>query len=301
MNEHRIARALNDIDDTFIEQAMPTRVRRALDRRGRVTRRLGMAAGLILALGICAAAVFGRMSAPFPDVSDRLAVKLVTDTTPGIHTPESTPGSDISISSRLAVTYREQLYIGCGTVVPRDETEYLLGTAPQAYYPTDALQIYKLRGVSERCAVAVGSREGLVLSVCTNPQYRPDTLDGLMNDILGAAEFTGVHYLFSDRSGQPQTAEYDCPADRITALLRSARDEKLTQASEDISDTCLTFFADIPVLGCTDVEISIGRDGRAQADVLGQTYQFRIGRTQLHRFVRYLTDNCDGQLLIYEQ
>lgn len=311
MKDHPTDRLLADVDDSFIEEAMPGRLREATRPRARITRWLAAAACLVVVAGIGTAAAIGSLNTPLPDVSDRLETKIVAKNDPASDINVDNIGGSISIASRLSFSYHGRTYIGNGTTVTRHTAETLLDSldpaaedatpSPDMYYPGGIVEVYKLRGISADCAVAIGTQNGGALSVCINPGYRPDSLGTLMTDLYDAAVFTTVRYSFTDKSGQARVAEFDCPAEKLRALLVSSPGTAKSGEPQDDFDACLTICMDIPSLGYTDVPVRIAPDGRVRADVLGSTCEFRIKKSSVRSFVSYLAQSCDGYLLVFEQ
>jgi len=222
MKEQRLMQVFGEINDTFVEEADPTRRRHPLP----VWRLVAAAAAVTLAVGL-SLSLFGGEQTPPPIATDPDATDSDTyvDDAPGtesgststtgttvatetstttkkaaLEITSNTPNAEIAIVPRwenmtitqqfTEVKWLESTYTVRGATLKKEQVGEKLGSVTATGYDIYGdtthhinVTLYRLADIAEECAVAVQYEGHDDYYPANNPWYRPDTLGQFLTDL----------------------------------------------------------------------------------------------------------------------
>ncbi len=294
MKKEKIDEVIGWIDDSFIDEAMPTE--NCKKKKPNFRHILAFAAGFLIAIGIGAGSVAWQ-NRPLPDLSGKYEAKYVAKNDDVIQ-PTAT------ISSFTGYTYSSEFYNRAGDI----PEEYVSGLIASGKLPgqTDGaeteFEFYEIKNISKKCAIAGRTAEGKGFSVLTNAVYLPETVGEWKENIAfeKTAKIKSVRYSFLGNDGESRTVEFENADESLiySAIFGSGK-AKISHFSGEPSDICVTIIMDIPSLGTDNYAVCISTSGDVYAKMPERVGTYRISKSAVRNLIEYLAENCEGKELIY--
>lgn len=165
---------------------------------------------------------------------------------------------------------------------------------------THPAQIFKISGISDKCAVAVRYSGDERYFVSTNRDYTPATLGKLIGDLSLEENLVcgGIAYTYWKDNVQKK-------GNHITE--KYALDDASVVWDMLLADTSLPVAKEVPnplvgvmeisvgvnVIGAEDATLSVTTDGYLKMYVLGSGKVFYPGKEVTQKFIQYITENCE--------
>lgn len=292
MNDDKLINLISDIDESYIDEAMPKRFR----RRFPLARLISIAACIALLIGIGASVFIYNSAFALPSPSGKLETKHISGSEYDsvISSTDSTVGTldfmGIAYGSGYYVRKSETAAENIGAVI---EKGISLGL--------ESADIYEISGISRDFAIAVLGAESGKYSVYVNMSYFAATREILENalSLEENAVFTSAYYYYQGKDGEAKTAEFiGIRREYVYDAIFGGRDRGLTASHEADSDICMRLCMEIPAIGCKNAAVSLTADGTAYITVFGMNYRFDLGRIRAHRLINHIAENCKGYDII---
>lgn len=294
MKKEKIDEVIGWIDDSFIDEAMPTE--NVKKKKPNFRHILAFAAGFLIAIGIGAGSVAWQ-NRPLPDLSGKYEAKYVAKT-------EDVIRSATTISSFSGYTYSSEFYNRVGDI-PEDYASELIasGKLPgQTDETTSEFEFYKIKNISKEYAIAARTAEGKSFSVLTNAVYLPETVGEWKENIAfeKTAKIKSVRYSFIGDDGESRTVEFENADDSlIYSAIFGGGKAKISHFSGKPSDICITIIMDIPSLATENYAVRISTSGYVYAKMPERVGTYRISKNAVRNLIEYFAENCEGKELIY--
>lgn len=292
MNDDKLINLMNDIDESYIDEAMPKRFR----RRFPLARLISIAACIALLIGIGASVFIYDSAFALPSPSGKLETKHISGSEYDsvISSTDSTVGTldfmGIAYGSGYYVRKSETAAENIGAVIEKG-ISLGLGSA----------DIYEISGISRDFAIAVLGADSEKYFVYVNMSYFAATREILENalSLEENAVFTSAYYYYQGKDGEAKTAEFiGVGGEYVYDAIFGGRDRGLTASHEADSDICMRLCMEIPAIGCKNAAVSLTADGTAYITVFGMNYRFDLGRIRAHRLINHIAENCKGYDII---
>ena len=292
MNDDKLINLMNDIDESYIDEAMPKRFR----RRFPLARLVSIAACIALLIGIGASVFIYNSAFALPSPSGKLETKHISGSEYDsvISSTDSTVGTldfmGIAYGSGYYVRKSETAAENIGAVI---EKGISLGL--------ESADIYEISGISRDFAIAVLGADSEKYFVYVNMSYFAATREILENalSLEENAVFTSAYYYYQGKDGEAKTAEFiGIRREYVYDAIFGGRDRGLTASHEADSDIYMRLCMEIPAIGCKNAAVSLTADGTAYITVFGMNYRFDLGRIRAHRLINHITENCKGYDII---
>lgn len=281
------------IDEAFLEEAMP---RRYKTPRKLPLRWLTAAAAVLLTLGIGGGVWYRQAYVVLPDLTGKYE---------RIYLPEEDNNDPIHIAGadsmmHYSIYYRSAYYVSTGKTVDGESVGELLFPVE-----TGEVGIYRLRGVSDECAVAALMPYSGDYIVCVSATYLPDTT-GTFAAMFPAGEalrVRAVRYTFDGKDGGRHTIAFAGYSEmKVLSYLLGKESTAVTASYEEIAEekVILTVEASVPGLGCDKMTFSVTEDGTVYAELPQCRGTWHIGRRAVRGLLRYLTENGTGTEIVYK-
>lgn len=292
MNDDKLINLMNDIDESYIDEAMPKRFR----RRFPLARLVSIAACIALLIGIGASVFIYNSAFSLPSPSGRLETKHISGSEYDsvIIKPDSIAGT----LDFMGIVY------GSGYYVRKSETAAEnVGIAIEkgVSLGMQSADIYEISGISRDFAIAVSDAESVKYSVYVNMSYFAATREALENalSLEENAVFTSAYYYYKDKDGEAKTAEFvGVGREYVYDAIFGGKDKELIASHDADSDICMKLCMEIPSIGCKNAVISLTADGTAYITVFDMSYRFDLGRIRTHRLINHIAKNCKGYDII---
>lgn len=195
------------------------------------------------------------------------------------------------------ITYSTQC-----TEIPEENVLKLLGgTEMQGYdiytdttYKVNA-EIYSIKSISTKCAVAVRIDDGEEYYVYVNSLYEPDTLEefisdlDLKNTVVFRKAYIDEYNYFNNGSGHRQRVYADFDDSVIWNMLSDALTAKNVEYNHPYDRIGVE--TDLPVLGYKNISFCVTPDGYIITNILNTQKCFFIGTEKFKEFDEYLKNN----------
>ena len=207
--------------------------------------------------------------------------------------------NDISYSARRGVVPVDRVGESLGTITARGWDEYadIAGEDANRYINAELFTITK---INPECAVAVRYEGTDTVYACVNSHYRPETLGQFIEDLNLSEEisFGTVYYEWRSPSGRRATIRFDDVDDQIIQdmLLTESQAENIYDESKlhEVPKRIMGASVDIPLLGYQNISLSVAEDGCIKTNILDTGKLFYIGEEQTQAFVDYVIEHCQG-------
>lgn len=314
MKEERIFLALGDVDEKLVaecETAMKTRPLQK-KRRWALT---GIAACLLLA--ITAGTTLSWLFSP----KGEYPIKYIAAGGVATSSQETiaivTPWKELTLEQQytelewdgLLYSTTQTAYdgepeglLGKGTVVGRDD-ENVLQSAE--------CSVYQMKGIVPEAAVLVEfAKEPGQFYVYENSSYYPDTLGEFLTalNLKENLHFNDTIYWenYTRPDGKLATIEFT-GADPETLWELLFSETEAVMEKEYYFDPAfiedhpvLGFSVDVPVLGSYNISVAVTENGYLTTNILSTGKAFYIGKDRVQAVLDYVTENCQGYELVYE-
>lgn len=313
MTSDRLLRALDKIDDAFIEEAAPG-AKRKIHRT--LLKGLSIAASFLLAAalgaGIWQSGLFKGSPEHFPG-RQHWPIKYVSEASSSGSEAVLLPRWDEQTISQQyqEVLFNSYLYSTRQTEISSSSVDTILGTSTASgvdeYTNTaheTAVTVYSIKEFSKECAVAVRFDEQTEYYVYINSSYQPETLGDLISDLnLKETLSFGSVYYSNQTDGTPAaTIEFtdleDC---MVWEMLLS--DEGLKTAADSGAirlDSKMSVSVNIPLLGYQNIGLWVTEDGYLVTNILDTAKIFNPGAKKTEQFIHYVIEHCKGYEIKYE-
>lgn len=292
MNDDKLINMMNDIDESYIDEAMPKRFRRCFP----LARVVSIAACIVLFIGIGASVFIYNSAFTLPSPTGRLETKHISGSE--YNSVMSKTESTVGTLDFMWIAY------GSGYYVRKSETAAEnIGAAIErgVSLGMQSADIYEISGISHEFAIAVSGTESGKYSVYVNMSYFAATREALENTLSleENAVFTSAYYYYEGKNGEAKTAEFvGAEREQIYDAIFGGKDKELIASHDANHDICLKFCMEIPSIGCKNAAISLAADGTAYITVFDMSYRFDIGRIRTHRLINHIVENCKGYDII---
>ena len=220
------------------------------------------------------------------------------------------PLNDEEYNARKGVIPLERLGPELAAVTARgvDEYAFIAGENPDRYL---GAAVYEITGVSPECAVAVRYEGSDTYYAAVNWNYRPETLGQFIEDldlrntlVVNAAYYDDWEYVDDGLSTAVRYAviQYDgIDREKVWALLLSntAAFNEYDELNFDQPGRILGLSIDIPLLGYTNISISVHEGGYIMTNILDTGKMFHVGETNTKAFVDYVLKECEGHEVVW--
>lgn len=156
-------------------------------------------------------------------------------------------------------------------------------------------QIYRIEGIDDGAAVALQYPGGNEYFVAVCSKYYPDTLGDLIDDLSlrEHLQVGTVYYSYRDEKGNIHDVYYDgLTAEKVFELLLD--DTTLPNVADQPIEWehKLAIRIDVPLLGYTNVNITLSKDGYMRIHLLYAEEIFHIGTDKVNALLTYAEENC---------
>ncbi len=321
MKEKKVLEALTDIDDNLIEEAEPQK-----KDKGRIKyiKWIAAAACIILAIGIGVTINHidniydgGGIGIINEEGEEKTTTEIITtDNNEEIVTEIAIEGvielidedfwKNLKINQRYNnITYNSSVYYTSGTIISHDDVGEKLkklnayGTDPfDNKKHTKKATVYRIKNVSDECAVAVKFEEEESYFAYVNRICEFETLGEIMEKLAleENLEITSGFYREDDVS-QIKYESIDSAV--VLNLLRENRKLKALKEPDEILLSDLLFEIEIPpVASSAGNTISVCRKGYLLVNIFHSQNIFFIGEEKAENFIDYMIKNYKGKKLV---
>ncbi|MCI8309012.1 MAG: hypothetical protein HFJ45_02115 [Clostridia bacterium] len=160
--------------------------------------------------------------------------------------------------------------------------------------------IYKIKGVSYNCAIAIKFENDMQYYVYINFKYKPNTLSDLVEDLNLKNTIYFDTIIYNNIDGQENIEFENINDNDVWNLLfyNLSLNNEYSNINND-SKCIMTIIARIPLLGYKKVNINIMSDGYIHTNILNTEEAFFIGEEKMQEFIEYISKNYEGFKVIY--
>lgn len=323
MNNKDLLKAIGDIDDRYlIEEKNRVKTNNMVDIMKNLKLKYILApicVVLIAVIGFYKSGIFTSN----PDVAiskkDGWIIKEVkTDKTTTSDTAIVPRWNEMSISQQFGeVEYNNNKYSSRIAKISKDNIIKNIGNATLTGYDTYTEttyskkgDLYSIKGISEKCAIAVNFEGDTDYYVYVNSYYRPKTL-GEFIEVLNLKDnifFGTIYYNYWDKDSEENidVEFYDVDNEIIWNKLFSnlnleniySDNDTGKYTSERFSQS-ISISVDIPLLGYKNISVSLTDKGYMLTNILDTGKGFYIGEDKVKEFLEYIKENYDGYKIVY--
>lgn len=320
MKKEHISEVISAIDENFIEEAAAP-----VKKKNNIIKYVSIAASFAVIL-LAATLLFknGNILPSTPEVpvqendttqnevgkiqEEITEPAIETVTTPATEVEDHTSAemaiipqwADLAIPLKYSeVTINNATYSTMNHEIGKDHTDsFLSSTVMQGYdiyedksYSVNA-DIYSIKSINSRCAVAVKSAEDNKYYVYVNVWYEPETLNDLIND-LNLRETLSFGKAYSDRTEENSfiSRTYDDFDDSIVWNMLLNDTSVKNMSYDRYYDKIAGISVDIPLLGYKNISLGVTKDGYLITNILNTQKCFFIGEEKAEAFGEYLSEN----------
>lgn len=160
-------------------------------------------------------------------------------------------------------------------------------------------ELYEIKNISTRCAIAVRYEDYDGFYVFVNPAYKPNTLGDLIDSLNLRETLTFGHIYCEEWQNEEYVLmEYsmDNLAASVWALLLDTPQVSMSKDRE-YGEEMMTISINLVELGYENVALSITEDGYLQTNLLGTGKLFYIGEGKTRMFANYIREYAKGRIL----
>lgn len=323
MNNKDLLKAIGDIDDRYL---MEEKNRVKTNNMVNIMKNLKLKYVLapicivfIAVIGIYKSGIFTSK----PDIAiskkDGWIIKEVkTDKTATSDTTVVPRWDEMSISQQFGeVQHNNNVYSSRIAKISKDNILKNIGNATLTGYDTYTEttyskkgDLYSVKGIAEKCAIAVKFEGNTDYYVYVNSYYRPKTL-GEFIEVLNLKDnisFGTIYYNYWDKDSEENidVEFYDVDNEIIWNKLFSnlnleniySDNDTGKYTSERFSES-VEISVDIPLLGYENISVSLTDKGYLLTNILDTGKGFYIGEDKVKEFLQYIKENYDGYKIVY--
>lgn len=310
MKKDRINRVIGGIDDDVIEMA---------ESKSKVNKKRIS----LVRWGSIAAAFVLVLSAAFivPGVLNRNNIGGDTDSWPTKHVPATqdevagpvtadTWAATGNAGKYLTLSYGDIEYHSCLVVVDDSNKGNILGDGKvtgQDLFSLEihemAVEVYAVNGLDPQIAVGVKFSEPdnsvhgpEHVYAYMNTGYNPATLGDFIRD-LDFDNKLEIGLCYMEQVGQDTIVFENLTKDKVMELLSSCA---AVENNQEPTTGRKVLGISVSILGMNK-SISLTEDGYLISNIFETGKWFYIGQDKVNEFVKYVTDNCDGYVYVYDE
>ena len=244
--------------------------------------------------------------------------EVKTNKTTNTDTTKVPKWNEMSISQQFyEVEYNNNKYSSRITKISKDKILKNIGNATLTGYDTYTEttyskngELYSIKNISEKCAVAVKFEGDEDYYVYINSYYRPKTLGEFM-EVLNLKEnisFGTIYYNYWDKDAEENIEVEFYNVDNkiiwqklfINLNLENIYSDNDTAkyTSERFSEN-IEISLDIPLLGYKNITIKLTDKGYLLTNILDTGKGFYIGEDKVKEFLEYIKENYEGYKIVY--
>lgn len=323
MNNRDLLKAIGDIDDKYL---IEEKNRITSNNMVNVMRKLKLKYILTPACIIFIAVIGIYKSGMFtskPDIAiskkdDWIIKEVKTDKTTNSDSSIVLKWNEMSISQQYyEVEYNNSKYSSRTTKISNDSILKNIGNTTLMGYDTYTEttyskkgELYSIKNISEKCAIAVKFEEDTEYYVYVNPYYRPKTLGEFMEN-LNLKEITSfgtIYYNYWDKDTEENIniEFHNVDNESIWQKLFSNLNLENIYSDNDTSkytserfSQSISISVDIPILGYKNISVSLTDKGYLLTNILDTSKGFYIGEDKVQEFLDYIKENYDGYKIVY--
>ena len=323
MNNRDLLKAIGDIDDRYlIEEKNRVKSNNMVDIMKNLKLKYILAPICVVLIAVIWIYKSGIFTSN-PDVAiskkDGWIIKEVkTDKTTNTDTTIVPKWNEMSISQQFyEVEYNNNKYSSRTTKISKDKILKNTGNTTLTGYDTYTEtthskkgDLYSIKGIAEKCAIAVKFEGDTDYYVYVNSYYRPKTL-GEFIEVLNLKDnisFGTIYYNYWDKDSEENidVEFYDVDNEIIWNKLFSnlnleniySDNDTGKYTSERFSQS-ISISVDIPVLGYKNISVSLTDKGYMLTNILDTGKGFYIGEDKVKEFLEYIKENYDGYKIVY--
>ncbi|MGN1473697.1 MAG: hypothetical protein ACI4WZ_06455 [Eubacteriales bacterium] len=306
MKKEELFAVMTDVDDSFVAEAVPTRLPR---KRPKGIGWLTAAACFLLIIGLGTAAFRSYLHFEYPDFSGALPVKQVSKREGYLPSAFATKWA-ISAVSFSGIRYQSNSYSCEGRTLDSEKIGAMLGYAETEWtgvgvdpLPGERVAVYRIAGISSACAVAVRYESGGDYVIYQNVGYFPESVGQWVEDLdlRSNAVFTSAFYSFTDDQGEEKIFEFTgLDPEMVWKALFGREKTPIRSADFGKGDIRLTVCMDLPLLDYENLRLCITEDGFVYADTPQECGNFRIGKITAQCFIKSVFERCKGYELVFD-
>ena len=323
MNNKDLLRAIGDIDDRYlIEEKNQVKTNNMVNIMKNLKLKYVVAPICIVFIAVIGIYKSGIFTSK-PDIAiskkDGWIIKEVkTDKTTISDTVIVPRWNEMSISQQFGeVEYTNNKYSSRIAKISKNNIIKNIGNTTLIGYDTYTKttyskkgDLYSIKGIAEKCAIAVKFEGDTDYYVYVNSYYRPRTL-GEFIEVLNLKDnisFGTIYYNYWDKDSEENinVEFYDVDNEIIWNKLFSnlnleniySDNDTGKYTSERFSQS-ISISVDIPLLGYKNISISLTDKGYMLTNILDTGKGFYIGEDKVKEFLEYIKENYDGYKIVY--
>lgn len=328
INNRDLLKAIGDIDDKYLIEENYIQKNNRIKSNNMVNIMKNLKLRYILApvciifiavIGIYKSGIFTSN----PDITiskkdDWIVKEVKTDKTTKTENVIVPRWNEMSISQQFGeVEYNNNKYSSRIAKISKDNIVKNIGNATLIGYDiyTETTyskkgDLYSIKGISEKSAIAVKFEEGTDYYVYVNPYYRPKTL-GEFIEALNLKEnisFGTIYYSYWDKDAKENidVEFYDVDNEIIWQKLFSNlnleniyNDNDTAKYTSERINESIEISVDIALLGYKNISVSLTDKGYLLTNILETGKGFYIGEDNVKEFLEYIKENYDGYKIVY--
>lgn len=317
MNNKDLLRAIGDIDDKYLLEQNKTNIFNKI----KITIKNSMLKYILAPACIIIVAIIGTFGSKlFTNQNDWIIKKVQ------INNSNSTEDGiaiipkweEMSISQQFnELEYKNNKYSSRITQISKEKILEKVGNYTLKGYDTYSKttyhkkgEIYSIKNIADKCAVAVKFEEDSNYYVYVNSYYRPKTLGEFMKDLnLKEITYFGtIYYNYWDINKQENINIEFYNVDNNIIWQKLFNDLSLENIYSDTDIAKYTsekicqnigISVDIPILGYKNISISLTDKGYLLTNILDTGKGFYIGKEKVQEFLDYIKENYIGYKIVY--
>ena len=323
MNNKDLLKAIGDIDDRYlIEEKNQVKTNNMVNIMKNLKLKYVLAPICIIfiaVIGIYKSDIF--ISKPDIAISKKdgwIIKEVKTDKTTTSDTAIVPRWNEMSISQQFGeVEYTNNKYSSRIAKISKNNIIKNIGNTTLTGYDTYTEttyskkgDLYSIKGIAEKCAIAVKFEGDTDYYVYVNSYYRPKTL-GEFIEVLNLKDnisFGTIYYNYWDKDSEENinVEFYDVDNEIIwNKLFNNLNLENIYSdndtgkyTSERFSQS-ISISVDIPLLGYKNISVSLTDKGYMLTNILDTGKGFYIGEDKVKEFLEYIKENYDGYKIVY--
>ena len=323
MNNKDLLRAIGDIDDRYlIEEKNRVKTNNMVNIMKNLKLKYVLAPICIVFIAVIGIYKSGIFTSK-PDIAiskkDGWIIKEVkTDKTTISDTVIVPRWNEMSISQQFGeVEYTNNKYSSRIAKISKNNILKNIGNTTLTGYDTYTEttyskkgDLYSIKGIAEKCAIAVKFEGDTDYYVYVNSYYRPKTL-GEFIEVLNLKDnisFGTIYYNYWDKDSEENinVEFYDVDNAIIWNKLFSNLNLENIYSDNDIGkytserfSQSISISVDIPLLGYKNISVSLTDKGYMLTNILDTGKGFYIGEDKVKEFLEYIKENYDGYKIVY--
>ncbi len=323
MNNKDLLRAIGDIDDRYlIEEKNRVKTNNMVNIMKNLKLKYVLAPICIVFIAVIGIYKSGIFTSK-PDIAiskkDGWIIKEVkTDKTTTSDTAIVPRWNEMSISQQFGeVEYTNNKYSSRIAKISKNNILKNIGNTTLTGYDTYTEttyskkgDLYSIKGIAEKCAIAVKFEGDTDYYVYVNSYYRPKTL-GEFIEVLNLKDnisFGTIYYNYWDKDSEENinVEFYDVDNAIIWNKLFSNLNLENIYSDNDIGkytserfSQSISISVDIPLLGYKNISVSLTDKGYMLTNILDTGKGFYIGEDKVKEFLEYIKENYDGYKIVY--